>query len=141
MRPSTTKTTTTTPPPPPVTAKNYYFDNPFHNRFQKTYEPTTRAPYYSSWSTSSRSTFSTKFAFNKSTTTRNPYEWSQYYKAKTAAAAPAPEPYDNVAVVSQTPSTERTTRAPYANIRPSTYNSVFDVYFNQIKAYNSKNNL
>lgn len=142
-RTTTTTTTTTTPrttthlhtwAQPPAAPKTAYFDNPFHNRFQKgggAYDPSTTR------TTSSYNIWSTR------TTTRNPYEWGQYYSTSPKSIAPSvDESYDTVApLYSVTPSTERTTRTPYGNIRPSTYNSVFDVYFNQIKAYKLKNNL
>lgn len=141
--PRTTITTVQTPTsqstsaPSLSTVKANYFNNAYHNTFQKFGETTTRAtPNKYAWNTKSTSSprfsFSTKFAFHKSTTV-SPYDWL-YHKTKTPASR-------SVDVVKNPAPIITSTRSPYANIKPSTYKSVFDVYFNQIASYKKKNNL
>uniref|UniRef100_A0A336MTP9 CSON003880 protein n=1 Tax=Culicoides sonorensis TaxID=179676 RepID=A0A336MTP9_CULSO len=125
-------TTTTSPTPTTTTVKSNYFNNAYHNTFQKFGETSTRSPinWNTQKSTTRYSTFSTKFAFYKSTTV-SPYDWL-YYKTKTPAGRSLEVKSDN---------SSSSTRSPYANIKPSTYKSVFDVYFNQIASYKKKNNI
>lgn len=138
--PTTTHPSTTT-----STVKVNYFNNAYHNTFQKFGETTTRTPPSANkyaWNTKKttttpRTTFSTKFAFHKSTTV-SPYDWL-YYKTKTPASRSLDVINNNKNFIQISKST---TRSPiYANIKPSTYKSVFDVYFNQIASYKKRNNL